>query len=210
MDSSIKELIELSTKSGDINFEARNLIYKKAEEKGISKTECDIYIDGYINQIKKEDKVVNSGNKRWGYWLIICGVIDLIWLIANADILKYDDGRVTVIWLLSIFAFIFFGLYLLGFKGFKKIFIPVLWIIGIIITGVIIGQSVLFSNPLGAWFYHKFDLYRYETGGIGFFIISVPLFIFFRKKCFGEKYGNKIGIGISIVMLGIFILMMFS
>ena len=202
MESSIKELIELSTKSGSISLEARNLIYQKAEEKNISKTECDIYIDGYINQINKEDKVINSGNRRWGYWLIICGILDLIWLVINIDIinraLKYGIGSGTVFfWIFSIIVILFFGSFLLGeLRRF-------LLIAGILIIGLFaIIPIVVILDLIGIHIQAK-D----KSSAIIFLVDYGMLFYFFGKKCFGEKHGKQIGIGVAIV---IFIVMMIS
>ncbi len=63
MEQSIKELIELSTSSGSIKQESRDFIYLKAEEKGILKAECDIYIENALNTAAKEDNVVKSEKK---------------------------------------------------------------------------------------------------------------------------------------------------
>ena len=62
MNAELKQLIEISTVKGSITEDARNLIYSKAESLGVQKTECDIYIEGFLNTKKDQNKSENSKN----------------------------------------------------------------------------------------------------------------------------------------------------
>ena len=75
MEQSIKELIELSTSSGSIKQESRDFIYLKAEEKGILKAECDIYIENALNTAAKEDNVVKSEKNLEDGGLFLLGLV---------------------------------------------------------------------------------------------------------------------------------------
>ncbi len=117
MENSIKELIELSTSSGAIKQESRDFIYQKAEEKGISKTECDIYIENALNVITKQDGVIKTEKSYRGWWFILIGIVDALWGISW--------GKYGVYCFFSGILFILVGAFLLGWlnvKTLKKIF----------------------------------------------------------------------------------------
>ena len=111
MKNSIKELIELSTSNGSIKQESRDFIYQKAEKKGVSKTECDIYIENALNVTSKQeqDSIIEksySTAERYiekshsmsriyiGWGLIMGGIIDFVWgVVVVLDI--YVQGAVA-------------------------------------------------------------------------------------------------------------------
>lgn len=119
MNAELKQLIEISTVKGSITEDARNLIYSKAESLGVQKTECDIYIEGFLNTKKDQNKSENSNRKNWGIWLLICGIIDFIWgLYLASD--KYTD-EYALIFLISGALFLIFGFVLIGAFANKKV-----------------------------------------------------------------------------------------
>jgi hypothetical protein len=92
MENSIKELIELSISSGAIKQESRDFIYQKAEEKGISKTECDIYINAGISKAKTFGNIIPTGqivqNKLW-YIIVV-----IVLTIAYYAYSRYETDRI--------------------------------------------------------------------------------------------------------------------
>ena len=137
MNPDLKELIEISTVKGSLTADARNLIYTKAESIGVTKMECDIYIEGFLNSKKEQNKSVNSYRKNWGIWLIFCGILDFIWgLYLASD--RYTD-EYALIFLISGALFVVFGLVLIGaFSNLSKKNVGVIFLsLGII--GLILG-----------------------------------------------------------------------
>jgi hypothetical protein len=118
MENPIKELIELSTSSGAIKQEYLDFIYQKAEEKGISKIECDIYIENALNVIKKQDGVVKTEKSYRGWWFILVGIGDFIWGISCMDNSYTQD--LGIFGLLSGILFILVGAFLLGRNNVKS------------------------------------------------------------------------------------------
>jgi hypothetical protein len=112
MNADLKQLIEISTVKGSLTADARNLIYAKADSLGVSKLECDIYIEGFLNSKKEQNKSINSNRKNWGIWLLICGIIDFIWGLYLASN-KYTDDY-ALIFLISGALFVVFGIGLIG------------------------------------------------------------------------------------------------
>jgi hypothetical protein len=92
MENPIKELIELSTSSGAIKQESRDFIYQKAEEKGISQTECDIYINAGLSKSKTYSEIIPTGqivqNKLW---YIIAVILFTITYYAYS---RYETDRI--------------------------------------------------------------------------------------------------------------------
>tara|TARA_B110000503_G_scaffold79374_1_gene121941 strand:- start:1113 stop:1760 length:648 start_codon:yes stop_codon:yes gene_type:complete len=142
MENSIKELIELSTSSGAIKQESRDLIYLKAEIKGISKTECDIYIENALNVISKQDGVIKTEKSFRGWWFILAGIVDFIW---GASIV---DNRYTevygVIGLISGTLFILVGMFLLGWLNVKLLKKIGFLKIGFFLLSVVLGYLITF------------------------------------------------------------------
>jgi hypothetical protein len=135
MEQSIKELIELSTSSGSIKQESRDFIYLKAEEKGILKAECDIYIENALNTAAKEDNVIKSEKKSRGWWFIIFGISDILW---GASCLgsKYT-AKWGMLGILSGLIFTLVGFYFLG-RLKAKTFKIILYILGFFTIAYII------------------------------------------------------------------------
>lgn len=184
MENSIKELIELSTSSGAIKQESRDLIYQKAEIHGISKTECDIYIENALNIISKQDVAIKTEKSYRGWWFILVGIIDFIW---GASIV---DSRYTevygVIGLISGTLFILVGMFLLGWLNVK-----VLKKIGFFLLSVFIGWIVLLP------FLYVASSLRWYSLEDNLLLLYIPiLFIIlyiFRYKILGE-YAGKVDI----------------
>jgi hypothetical protein len=137
MEQSIKELIDLSTSSGTIKQESRDFIYLKAEEKGILKAECDIYIENALSTAAKEDNVIKSDKKSRGWWFIIIGISDFLWGASCLDS-KYT-AKWGMIGVLSGFIFTLIGVYFLG-----KIKVKTLFILSFIFITLII---LILTNP---------------------------------------------------------------
>lgn len=190
MDNATKELIQLSTSGGKIAHDRRDFIYRKAAENGISKEECDIYIDGYLNSKKNADVQAKSHRKNWGWWLIIIGVGDFLFGMSLAGDRYAKDG--AGIFLISGLLFIAFGAYKLAGKGpFVKIGFAALCIFlsFLMATLVLIPFNYVlinllklqsFSSPLG--FFWKVV-----------FFCSLGLFGYISKnKIFGISVGSKL------------------
>ncbi len=190
MENSIKELIELSTSSGAIKQESRDFIYQKAEEKGISKSECDIYIENALNVITKQDGVIKTEKSYRGWWFILIGIGDFIWgasIVGN----RYTEGM-GVFGLISGALFILVGAFLLGWLNI--IFIKKLsFVIVSIFIAYVLSLIVFF--PI-TWIILKFELFSI------FIIFKYIAFVFqialallvlyvFRHKILAEK-ANKI------------------
>jgi hypothetical protein len=133
MENSIKELIELSTSNGSIKQESRDFIYQKAEEKRISKTECDIYIENALNVISKQDGVIKTIKSYRGWWFIMFGIGDFITGVSIGD----ANGAIAILAVISGALFILVGIaLLLGSKLRKKI--------GFFLLSVVIGYLIAF------------------------------------------------------------------
>ena len=184
MENSIKELIELSTSSGAIKQESRDFIYQKAEEKGISKTECDIYIENALNVITKQDGVIKTEKSYRGWWFILIGIGDFIWG-ASCMGNSYTEGM-GVFGLISGALFILVGTFLLGWlnvKTLKKIFTqaqkfrPVVWLI--LDYSVLIYFTISILIPITV---HDFsNFYLWERVSFVLFWGGVPLLLAFYK-----------------------------
>ncbi|MSP70216.1 MAG: hypothetical protein EXR20_08080 [Bacteroidetes bacterium] len=92
MEQSIKELIELSTSSGTLKPEVRDLIYQKAEEKGINQTECDIYINAGLSKSKTVNNNIPTGGMFQNKLLYVIVVIVLT--IAYYAYSRYETDRI--------------------------------------------------------------------------------------------------------------------
>ena len=188
MENSIKELIELSTSSGAIKQESRDLIYLKAEIKGISKTECDIYIENALNVISKQDGVIKTEKSFRGWWFILAGIVDFIW---GASIV---DNRYTevygVIGLITGTLFILVGMFLLGWlnvKVLKKIgFFLLSVFIGLLIGWIVLLPFLTVASSLGWYTLVSWLLLLHIP--IQFIILYL-----FRHKILGE-YASKVEI----------------
>lgn len=188
MENSIKELIELSTSSGAIKQESRDLIYQKAEIHGISKTECDIYIENALNIISKQDVAIKTEKSYRGWWFILVGIIDFIW---GASIVDSRHTEVYgVIGLISGTLFILVGMFLLGWlnvKVLKKIgFFLLSVFIGWIIGGIVLWPFLTVASSLGWYSLANNLLLLYIP------ILFIILYIF-RYKILGE-YAGKVDI----------------
>lgn len=160
MNADLKELIEISTVKGSLTADARNLIYTKAESLGVSKMECDIYIEGFLNSKKEQNKSVNSYRKNWGIWLIFCGILDFSWGLYLASDRYAKDY--ALIFLISGVLFVVFGLVLIrAFSNLSKN-------VGVIFLSLgIIGLMSLFA-------FHDFQ--------VGIFFWSTVLILFGLHK----------------------------
>jgi hypothetical protein len=189
MENSIKELIELSTSSGAIKQESRDLIYLKAEIKGISKTECDIYIENALNVISKQDGVIKTEKSFRGWWFILAGIVDFIW---GASIV---DNRYTEVYgligLITGTLFILVGMFLLGWlnvKVLKKIgFLLLSVVIGYLIASIVLFPFLKVADSLDL--YSLSNIMELLTIPIVFIISYI-----FRHKILGGNANNVIDI----------------
>ncbi|MSP70217.1 MAG: hypothetical protein EXR20_08085 [Bacteroidetes bacterium] len=191
MDPSIKDLIELSTSSGAIKQESRDFIYQKAEEKGISKTECDIYIENALNVITKQDvKYSDRSGVSRGWWFILIGIGDFIWGVSCMGSRYTED--MGVFGLISGVGFILVGTFLLGWLNI--IFIKKLsFVIVSIFIAYVLSFIVFF--PI-TWIILKFELFSifdiFKIIATVFQIALALLVLYvFRHKILAEK-ANKI------------------
>jgi hypothetical protein len=86
MNNELKDLIRLSTINGHIDQNAKQLIYLKAKELGVSQSEVDIYINGYIHEGQSKT-VSNKSYVIWG--LVTAVVITIIYLMYSS----YETDR---------------------------------------------------------------------------------------------------------------------
>jgi hypothetical protein len=115
MDIELKELIRTATISGKLDSASRELIYKKALEKGISEAECNIYIQGFIAEIQNSKDHKSEGKRNYGLWLLIFGILDFIWLVKWS---RHLDRDVGAFWFLISLISIVVGGYLIAGKRF--------------------------------------------------------------------------------------------
>jgi hypothetical protein len=78
MQESLKELIMLSTENGMISEERRELIYNKAVEHGVSREECDVYIESSIRTNLQNKKIATNSRNIQGVWYIVAAILDFI------------------------------------------------------------------------------------------------------------------------------------
>lgn len=185
MDAEIKELIQLSTQNGTLAQDARDLIYRKAAQKGISSSECDVYINGYLTSKVNHNVAVQTHNRNWGIWLIIVGVLDILWGINLANKPFGDDAGAICV--LSGLVFLIIGAYKAGGKNSKKYFIRAFYLIIPLVGAHYI--ALLFSKPFDFLNLWTIEEWVYD---IGYLVFFVGLVYIFRYKILGAEYGRTV------------------
>ena len=186
MDQELKELIQLSIQSGKITQDNRELIYRKADEKLISKSECDIYINGYLNEKSEISKLAHSQNRNWGVWLIILGLIDIMYGFY-LEKKPYGD-EAAAICVLSGIIFLTVGAFRAGNKSVKKWYFRTGYLILCILVSYLLASAI--PSPLSYFFgFYELDYTLYK---IKWFTLSVCTIYFFRIKILGSHLGGLI------------------
>ncbi len=197
MEQKLKELIQLSIVNGSISNEKREFIYSKAAENGIEKTECDILIDGFINNDIKNNTVIKDNKNQRGWVFFAIGVIDFIWLCSymksSGQYYGEDFGRIQFF---SSLIFMGIGSYILGWLN-KKSATRVGIVLASYLIPYLIFQTILYliHIPIRAVDVHS--LYEFEwrledfLGLINWIAFAIFIYMF-KNKLFGEELSSKI------------------
>lgn len=192
MEQKLKELIQLSVVEGSISQEKREYIYSKASESSIDKTECDIVIDSFLNQSKKESEELSFNKKYRGWVFIIIGFFDMLWA---GNIGQYDKST-GQIFMLSALVFILIGFHFQGWLNKKSAtrlgIVLASYLIPYLIFEIILYLIHIPIRALGIHSLYEFEWkLKYFLGFINW--IAFALFIYmFKIKLFGEELSSKI------------------
>lgn len=180
MSAELQNLINASIDAGEINDSRRKIIYEKALHMGISREECDIYIENAITNQRNTNAVLTANRKYQGAVLVVFGLIDLVYGIDCATKGRYYED-IALVCILSGLALLVFGLFILKLKFISKGRIAALlyWIAGLYVPTIILGS---FSKG------HLSPSMSFVSGLLFYLYIVV-----FRYKLFSNQIADKMG-----------------
>lgn len=178
MDTNIKELIELSCVSGEITGAKRNLIYKKAEELGISKEECDIYISGFLNKINTAKDKPKNNRHILGYLLYFGAFWDIFW---SLHLFQRKITRPYGIFILVLgVVILYFSFKLMKKNSLVTKILSVILLAGVLYLSTVVAFRLLLGIPNNGWI------------ALLFFILFLITIFIFRRVFLMPQTAEKI------------------
>ena len=180
MNTELKELIQMSCLSGNLDIENRKLIYKKAEEFNVSKEYCDVYISGFLTKANTDTETSNKKTHIFGYLLYFIAFWDVFWSMGLLDN-RYTKGYGIAVMCFGAVIFYF------SFRLMKKNSLTTKVLGIILLSGIVYISTVLIFNLL-------FNVSNNGWVALLSLFFLITIIILFRRFFLTEKIANKLDV----------------